>query len=348
MTIINRIYQRTPGRSALQSEITTSVAISTNLRWTTASWNTFSARKTEANAVNTNLHATQAQIDAARLNLYNARVGLVLQAITLSFTGSWSGQGVYNTRSGYCCIYGTGTLSFNTTANNVEWWVLGGGAGGGGCGTTGTGGSGGGGGGYCYSRKSGGYDGGGFQVLNGDYAVYIGGGGAGGVGYSQNGGAGGRTWISQRYNGGAEWFGAAGGAGGTRNAGGAAPGGAGGSGGGGGQYYTYTGQGGQNGASGTAGQYNNGTNAGGAGSGRNMHIFQESSWWSDQPYGSGGGGGCHNDRVSWMGSACHAWAGTSARNAAANTGCGGGGIWYGYGNNGTAGGSGAVWIRWYD
>lgn len=351
MTVISLIDQRTPNRSALQSEITTSAAITTNLRWTSASWNTFVTRKNDANTVNSNVHATQAQIDTARLNLYNARAGLVLQTISLSFTGSWSGQTTHSARDGYCAIYGSGTLTLNTKVNKIEISIFGGGGGGGGTGTSDYSGSGGGGGGYHHCRKTRngqGYDGAAFAVNAGSYTVSIGGGGAGGVGYQNNGGSGGTTSVFGRS--------AAGGAGGNRGATGIrGVGGAGGSGGGGCQLQQTSGSqmgvGGINGANGQDGNSISGRiNAGGAGSGRNMTPFHENGWWTSTAYCPGGCGGVQNGFQSGQQNTKHGWSGWQWGGAPANTGGGGGGVSYYFANpgTGTAGGSGMIFIRWYD
>lgn len=264
--------------------------------------------------------------------------------ITVTFTGT---ANVVKTgyRQGYAILYSSGNLIFDSYASLVEVSMFGGGGGGGGYATSDRGGSGGGGGGYHFCRKikNGiGPDGSAFSVAAGTYPVVIGAGGQGGQTGAQNGQAGGASTLFG--------FTANGGGGGPKSVYGApCYGGNGGSGGGGGQYYTNTGLGGSNGANGQNGINNTWTNPGGTGAGRIMYAFGESGWTGDanhRLYGSGGCGGAHPDKTSWLSTNAPWGSGTQGRHATANSGCGGGGLWNT--NPATNGGSGIIFVRWYD
>jgi hypothetical protein len=335
---------------ALAAELTTSNAIgTTNLRWTATTWTTFTTARTNATTVYNDIASSQAQVDSAKTVLTAARVALALQAISLSYTGSWGGQQTQSARQGYAVIYGSGTLTLNAQSNHFEVWAIGGGGGGGG--VTGQG-----------NYRTGGGGGGGGRVAlvkdktanAGTAAIAIGGGGAAGHGdtsWYNIWGAG--TGGTSSFSGLGISVSASGGTGGTHsqvNASGY--GGAGGSGGGGGSTNAYGGLGGQNG--GTGGTGNAGGATGGAGAGQSTYIFQDNgTWLSSSPYGPGGIGGpfeASNRSTNASQAGANAWSGaTGIRDGCANTGAGGGGgCIFDTNNYGSNGGSGLVVVRWYD
>ncbi len=348
---MNLLQSYLANKSALLSELNTSNAIgSTNLRWTAATWNTFVAARTAAQNTYNDVGASQMQVDAARTALYNARAGLALIRIDMSFTGSWSGiqhDDSWGLRVGYALFYNSGTLTLNTRSNHFDVWMVGGGGGGGGCSGAGDGrsGGGGGGGGYVNLVKN-------QTVGAGTAAISVGGGGGAGYGTGDwytvyDGGSGGSSY----FNGLGISLSASGGSGGIHSqVWYKGNGGSGGSGGGGGGSGGNGGIGGQNGASGINGQGGGNIGYGGTGSGVNQTIFQENGWYLTASTGPGGIGGCYSTEnqasnatqsgyTTWMGAA-------GIRNG--DWGGGGGGACIFNNLFGTAGGNGIVIVRWYD
>ena len=366
MAIVNLLQSYIANKSALLSEFNTSNAIgSTNLRWTAATWNTFVATRTAAQNIYNDVGASQIQVDAARNALYNARIGLIVQSIDLSFTGSWSYNKI-GTRMGYAVIFSSGTLTLDKQSISFDVWVVGGG-GGAGHGSVYSGAAGGAGGGYNSLALA--------QTLAaGSYSVSIGGGGA-------------PATANFDTRSGNDW----GGWGGTSSfigpsislsAGGGSPsqspqwytngtvGGYGGSGGGGGGPSGFSpgcgGASGVNGGNGGTSDYQSGCGynavgrvGGGAGNGINQTPFRENQvfagYAANDYFGTGGvGGRSWNESDGNNAARAYKWAGVAnVRQAAANSGAGGGGgqpegDYSGGDKWGTAGGSGIVMLRWRD
>jgi len=283
---------------------------------------------------------------------------------TTLFSYSTTGSPTERTYSGYRSLHwtGSGTFVVAGAAATIDVLVVSGG-GGGGYGSTGAGGDGGAGGGGAGGMKSWTSQ----TAGVGTSTITIGGGGAGGVnaddgigtqGTTSSFALGGGSTLSTTgggYGGGRAETGGAGGSGGggggfAAQAGGAATTGEGSAGGAGSSGTTDVGGGGGGGKAG-AGGAGSGTDGGAGGTnGTNVYADGTTSGVGVGQFAGGGGGGQQGDESPAHGTGGAGGGGGGAHGgetqsaATANTGGGGGG---GRQNqNGTAGGSGVVIIRW--